>query len=102
MSRGTESDPEVVKPRLLFFYAASDGEPHRTEGYLAQVLERRRNHESFVVRRIETTERPDLAERYAIRNTPTLVVLNKRQIQARLELPRSAVEIHGLLSPWLR
>jgi hypothetical protein len=87
---------------LLFFYAAGDGKARRIEGYLAQVLQRRRNHETFVIHRIEMTERPDLVKRFKIAEAPALVVVNDKQIRGRLERPRNAVEIQSLLSPWLR
>ena len=100
MSLSIESG--ATKPRLLFFYSASDGKARRLEGYLAQVLQRRKNHETFVVHRIELTERPDLAERFKVEETPALVVVNGKRVCGRLERPRNAVEIQSLLSPWLR
>ena len=92
----------AAKPRLLFFYSASDGKARRTEGYLAQVLQRRKNHRTFVVHRVELTERPDLFERFGVDETPSLVVVNGKRIRGRLDRPRSSVEIQKLLSPWLR
>jgi hypothetical protein len=92
----------AAKPRLLFFFALHDGRARRVEGYLAQVLQRRRNHETFVVHRIEMTDRPDLVAQFKVTATPALVVVNEKQIRGRLEQPRNAVEIQDLLSPWLR
>ena len=100
MSRS--ASPETEKPRLLFFYMATDGKARRAEGFLAQVLQTRKNHETFVVHRIEMTERPDLAARFKITETPALVVVKDKKIHARLEQPRSSIEIQGLLTPWLR
>ena len=82
------ASPETEKPRLLFFYRATDGKARRAEGYLAQVLQSRKNHETFVVHRIEMTERSDLAARFKITETPALVVVNGKKIRARLERPR--------------
>jgi len=90
------------RPRLLYFFDQTDGRARRVEGFLAQILQRRRNHETFVVHRIEMNEHPDLAERFKVSSTPALVVVNEKQVRGRLEAPRSAVEIQSLLSPWLR
>jgi hypothetical protein len=38
------------KPILIVFSSHLDGHSRRVEGYLAQVLQRRRNHETFSVR----------------------------------------------------
>ena len=92
----------IAKPRLLFFYRASDGKARRLDGYLAQVLQRRANHETFVLYRIDVDERPDLAERFTVDSVPTLLVVSDKRIRGRLERPRNAVEIQGLLTPWLR
>lgn len=90
------------KPRLLFFYAAEDGKARRLEGYLAQVLQRRQNHDTFVIHRIELDERPDLVARFRITKAPAFVVVDDKRVQGRLEQPRNAVEIQALLRPWLR
>jgi thioredoxin-like negative regulator of GroEL len=97
-----ESVVRGAKPRLLFFYRSSDGKARRIEGYLAQVLQRRGNHETFVTYRVEVDERPDLVERFKIEATPAFVVVTDKQVKGRLERPRNAVEIQGLLTPWLR
>jgi thioredoxin-like negative regulator of GroEL len=93
---------EVTKPRLLFFYKSNDGKARRVEGYLAQVLQRRQNHETFVIHRVDVDQRPDLVARFKIEATPSLIVVNAKQIQGRLERPRNAIEIRSLLTPWLR
>jgi thioredoxin-like negative regulator of GroEL len=89
------------KPRLLFFYSPRDGHARRVEGYLAQVLQRRQNHETFVVHRIEMSDRPDIAERFRVAPGPSLIVIEDRVIRARLDKPRNAKAIAELLDPWL-
>jgi len=71
------------------------------EGFLAQVLQRRRNHGTFQVVRVAEEERPDLLERFKIETVPTLVVVQGRAVAGRLERPRGCREIEGFLSPWL-
>jgi hypothetical protein len=86
---------------LLFFYAPHDGHARRVEGYLAQVLQRRQNHETFVLHRIEMADRPDLVERLGVTPGPALIVIEDRVIRARLHKPKSAKAIAELLAPWL-
>lgn len=90
------------RPKLLLFYDARDGRSRRVEGYLAQVLQRRRNHETFVLQRIDVAEQPDLATRLRVASTPALLVVTDNRVIVRLEQPRSSVEIQTVLSPWLR
>lgn len=88
-------------PRLVFFHSALSGNCRRVEGFLAQVLQRRRNHETFNVVRVAEEERPDLLERFRIETVPTLVVVEHKAIKGRLERPRGCREIEGFLAPWL-
>ena len=88
-------------PRLVFFHSALSGNCRRVEGFLAQVLQRRRNHETFNVVRVAEEERPDLLERFRIETVPTLVVVEHKAVKGRLERPRGCREIEGFLAPWL-
>ena len=72
------------------------------EGFLAQVLQRRRNHSTFRVLFVDEEEHPDLVERFGVEGFPTLVVVEDRTVRARLDEPRGCREIERLLSPWLR
>jgi thioredoxin-like negative regulator of GroEL len=92
----------ATKPRLVFFTSAVSGQCRRTEGYLAQVLQRRRNHGTFRVVTVRADERPDLVERFGIAELPTLVVVDDKVERARLERPRGCKQIEELLTPWLR
>ena len=40
------------KPGLVFFHSGVSGACRRAEGFLAQVLQRRRNHETFTLYRV--------------------------------------------------
>lgn len=99
---GMVSGDGVDRPRLLFFYSARDGYSRRVEGFLAQVLQRRRNHDAFRVTRIEMQERPDLVERLRVASPPTLFVVEGSRVKARLERPRGCEQIRAALEPWLR
>jgi thioredoxin-like negative regulator of GroEL len=90
------------KPGLVFFHSRISGRSRRVEAYLAQVLQRRRNHETFKVYSVAQEERPDLLDRFGIELTPTLVVVENKLVRAKLETPRSSREITSFLAPWLQ
>jgi len=90
------------RPRLLFFCSDTSGQSRRVEGFLAQVLQRRQNHDTFQIRRIDYLARPDLVRRCGIEQPPALVVVDAHRVQARLERPRGCADIQKALAPWLR
>ena len=90
-----------AKPGLVFFYSSLSGHCRRVEGFLAQVLQRRRNHDTFTLYRVDNRERPDLLERFGVESVPTLVVVEEKTVRARLERPRGCREIERFLAPWL-
>jgi thioredoxin-like negative regulator of GroEL len=90
------------KPILLFFHSQTSGHCRRVEGFLAQVLQRGRNHSAFTLHRIEQGLRPDLFAKFEVQELPTLIVVEGKRIRARLEKPRGCVEIQTALAPWLR
>ncbi|HXH87376.1 MAG TPA: thioredoxin domain-containing protein [Gaiellaceae bacterium] len=92
----------VVRPKLVFFTSPVSGQCRRVEGYLAQVLQRRRNHGTFRVHVVDRDEHPALAERFGVEVVPTIVVVAGQREQARLEEPKGCREIEAMLRPWLR
>ncbi len=95
-------DAPAAKPVLLFFSSVKSGRCRRVEGFLAQVLQRRRNHTTFTLRQIDYDAHPELARSYGITQPPTLVVVEGTTVRARLEEPQGCVEIQSMLAPWLR
>jgi thioredoxin-like negative regulator of GroEL len=89
------------QPRLVFFHSTVSGHCRRVEGFLAQVLQRRRNHGTFRVVRVAEEERPDLLERFNVVDVPTLIVVEGKLVAGRLERPRGCRDIEGFLAPWL-
>jgi thioredoxin-like negative regulator of GroEL len=90
------------QPSLVFFYSPLSGSCRRVEGFLAQVLQRRRNHGTFKLYRVDEQARPDLVERFGVATMPTLVVVEDKVVRARLERPRGCREIESFLAPWLK
>ena len=93
---------EEERPRLVFFHSKRDGRSRRVEGFIAQVLQRRSNHDTFVLHEVEVSERPDIAERFGINEVPTLLLIADRRVQKRLAQPKSCRQTEELLQPWLR
>jgi thioredoxin-like negative regulator of GroEL len=100
----TEGEPSsrLVKPRLVFFYSSTCGASRRAEALLGHVLQHNRNHDTFVVHRVDVQARPDLAKRFAVEDTPAVCVVDEKRIVARGVRPRTVAEITHLLRPWLR
>lgn len=90
------------KPMLLLFTSRTDGHSRRVQGYLAQVLQRRHNHDTFNLQIIDVAQRSDLAQRLRIDQVPTLIAIDQRRVQGRLNNPRGCTEIQTFLAPWLR
>ncbi len=95
-------DERRAQPGLVFFYSAVSGGCRRTEGFLAQVLQRRRNHGTFKLYNVAKEDRPDLVQRFAVDVVPTLVVVEGKTVRARLERPRGCRDIEAFLAPWLK
>jgi thioredoxin-like negative regulator of GroEL len=95
------AEPASGRPQLLFFYSPTSGSSRRTEGFLAQVLQRRRNHQAFQLRRIDANQHPQLVERFKVEEIPALVVVDNKRVRARLDRPRGCTQISQTLAPWL-
>lgn len=85
----------------MFFHSAQSGSCRRVERFLAQVLQRRRNHGTFKLYRVDSQERPDLVERFGVDTMPTLVVVVGKSVRAKLSKPRGCRDIESFLAPWL-
>lgn len=94
--------PPPHRPRLVFFYSPISGPSRRVDGFLAQVLQRRHNHATFKLYRVDEHERPDLVKRFGIEGTPALVVVENNHVCGRLVQPRGCQVIESFLGPWLR
>jgi len=90
-----------ARPKLVLFHSKVCGRCRRVEGFVAQVLQRRKNHGTFVLHEVDVDERPDLVERFRIDEVPALLVVTDRRVQARLAHPRGCRDIEDMLKPWL-
>jgi thioredoxin-like negative regulator of GroEL len=90
------------RPRLLFFYSATSGRSRRVEGFLAQVLQRRHNHDTFRLQRVLVDDRPDLVERFRLDRLPTICVVVGNRVATRITAPSGCHELEEGLRPWLK
>ena len=90
------------RPRLILFYSPVSGRCRRTEAFVAQVLQRRRNHDTFELIRVAVDRRPDLAERFLVTEVPTIVVVEDRKVRKRIVAPSGSRELETALAPWLK
>jgi thioredoxin-like negative regulator of GroEL len=86
----------------VFFQSPSSGRCRRVEGFLAQVLQRRSNHDAFTILRVDADAHKELVERFRIQSVPTLVVVADRRACAWLPNPQGCRDIEKFLAPWLR
>jgi thioredoxin-like negative regulator of GroEL len=93
---------DASKPILIFFSSKTNGASRRAEGFLAQVLQRRRNHGTFAIKFVAQEDHPELIERFRIASTPTIVVVDEAKVRGRLIEPRGCEEIQTFLAPWLK
>jgi thioredoxin-like negative regulator of GroEL len=89
------------RPKLVFFYSPLSGRCRRVEGFIAQVLQRRRNHETFDLVRVSVDRRADLAEKFRIEKVPTICVVEGRKLRRTIVAPRGCRELERELEPWL-
>lgn len=98
----THEAPQTERrPRLVFFYSPRSGRCRRVEGFIAQVLQRRRNHETFELVRVAVDRRADLAEKFGIEQVPTVCVVEGRRLRRTIVAPRGCRELERELEPWL-
>ena len=102
VGRAAAGTPDAAQPSLLFFFSSTSGSSRRVDGFLAQVLQRRANHSTFRLIRIDGQERPDLMKRLHVTDLPTLLVLDRGRVRGRLTTPSGCRQITHLLAPWLK
>jgi thioredoxin-like negative regulator of GroEL len=90
------------RPRLVLFYSPLSGRCRRVEGFVAQVLQRRRNHDTFDLVRVSVDRRPDLAAKFRVDEVPTICVVDGRKLKKRIVAPRGCRELERELESWLR
>jgi len=88
-----------ARPLLVFFTHARSGPARRMESLLAHIA--RKERDRLRVLRVDTDERPDLADRFAVEDVPTLVLVKDKRTVERLDGRASAPRIEQMLDPHL-
>jgi thioredoxin-like negative regulator of GroEL len=91
-----------ARPLLLYFSSTRSGPCRRIEGFVDQVLQARRNHSTFRRRVVDVDREPELAERFAVAELPTIVVLEDGRVVRRLEGKVGVPQLREALGAWLR
>ena len=95
MDRATKNG----KPLLVFFSNERSGPARRMESLLAHLA--RKERERLRVTAVDVDRRPDLAERFRVREVPTLVLVKEKRAVARIDGRTSAPKIERMLEPHL-
>lgn len=100
-AEAVEEAAVYVRPRLVFFHSPRSGRCRRVEGWIAQVLQHRSNHDTFQLVRVSVDDRPDLAERFRVESIPTLCVVEGKRLSKRISAPSGCRQLERELAPWL-
>ena len=65
------------------------------------MLQRRSNHDTFRLVRVDADSQTKLVEQFKIKTIPTLVVVVDKRAQAWLPNPQGCRDIERFLAPWL-
>ncbi len=84
------------KPILLFFTRRTSGPARRMESLIAHVA--RKERERLTVVSVDADRNADLAERLAVEEIPTLVLVEGRSISGRLEGRVTGGQIDALIN----
>ena len=98
----TAAPVAAERPLLLLFASKTSGQSRRVEGFIAHVLQRRHNHDSFRFRIVVREERPDLFERFHVESVPSIVVIDRKRVRRRLDGYVKPHQVEDLLQPWLK
>ena len=89
-------------PLLVYVYGQTCGQSRKVDSFLAQILQRRRNHDTFRLVRVCAEDHPELVARLQIEQLPTILVIEDGALQARLVRPSGRGELEAILRPWLK
>ena len=84
------------KPLLVFFTSERSGPARRMESLLAHLARKERTR--VRVMRVEVDDQPELAEKFRVKDVPTLVLVMGKQVVDRLDGRASAPKIEAMLS----
>lgn len=86
-------------PQLVFFTSHRSGPARRMESLLAHIARRERGR--LRVRKVDVDDCPDLAERFRVKQVPSLALVVGRRVVSRIEGRATAPRIESMLEPHL-
>jgi thioredoxin 2 len=86
-------------PHLVFFTSQRSGPARRMESLLAHIARKERGR--LRVSKVDVEDRPDLAERFRVKQVPSLALVVGRRVVSRLDGRATAPRIESMLEPHL-
>ena len=87
------------RPQLVFFTSHRSGPARRMESLLAHIARKERGR--LRVSKVDVDDRPDLAERFRVKQVPSLALVVERRVVSRLDGRATAPRIESMLEPHL-
>lgn len=87
------------KPLLVFFTSERSGPARRMESLLAHLARKERTRVRIM--RVEVADQPELAQKFRVKDVPTLVLVKRKHVVDRLEGRASAPKIEAMLAKHL-
>jgi len=87
------------RPQLVFFTSRSSGPARRMESLLAHIA--RKERDRLRVSKVDVEDRPDLAERFRVRQVPSLALVVESRVVSRIDGRATAPRIESMLAPHL-
>jgi thioredoxin-like negative regulator of GroEL len=87
------------RPQLVFFTSRSSGPARRMESLLAHIA--RKERDRLRVSKVDVEDRPDLAERFRVRQVPSLALVVESRVVSRIDGRATAPRIESMLEPHL-
>jgi thioredoxin 1 len=88
------------KPLLVFFSSQRSGPARRMESLLAHLARKERTRVRIM--RVDVDEQPDLADKFRVKDVPTLVLVQRNRAVDRIEGRASAPSIESMLERHLQ
>jgi thioredoxin-like negative regulator of GroEL len=87
------------RPQLVFFTSRSSGPARRMESLLAHIARKERGR--LRVSKVDVEDRPDLAERFRVRQVPSLALVVESRVVSRIDGRATAPRIESMLAQHL-
>lgn len=87
------------RPMLVFFTSRRSGPARRMESLLAHIA--RRERDRLALSKVDVDDRPELAERFGIKEIPALALVIEKKIVSRLDGRATAPRIEAMLDEHL-